>query len=254
MEEVKIMKIKKQKTVISVLVVIIILGTLPIQNGAMIQETTNEKTQQIQIKIFNTYDQTIRTQTIDFNEFISLFEPLQNENLQQNQEYTQLLLNRLNDNGLLTVHENEMFNYQLNVETISATLNNPISNGLFFDLLNVFNGFGFAMKGEKTRSFLNLPVARFPFLNNNITALFTGYNSFEGNGFIFTLGTNGFRYLYNYNKNQYEFPHFPPIKGWFIGYTGILLEATISDIFGDTYEGTYVIGIGMNVITLWSEK
>lgn len=246
------MKIKKQKTVISALFVIITLVALPIQNGAMIQQPTKE-IPQIQIKIFNTYDQTIRTQPIDFNKFISLFEPIQNENLQQ--PHNQLLLKRLTDHGLITVQEKEIINHQLNMKTMPGTsFNNPISKGLFFDLLNVFNGFGFAMKGEKTRSVLNLPVARFPFLNNNITALFTGFNSFEGNGFIFTLGTNGFRYLYDYDKGQYEFPHFPHINGWFIGYTGILLEATVSEIFGDTYEGTYVIGIGMNVITLWNEN
>lgn len=245
------MKIKKQKTVISALFVIITLVALPIQNGAMIQQQTNQ-TPQLQIKIFNTYDQTIRTQTIDFNEFISLFEPIQNKDLQQ--PYNQLLLNRLQEKGLITVQEKEIINHQLNMQKISGTFNNPISTGIFFDLLNVFNGFGFAMKGEKTRSFLNLPVARFPFLNNNITALFTGFNSFEGNGFIFTLGTNGFRYLYDYDRDQYEFPHFPSIKGWFIGYTGILLEATVSEIFGENYEGTYIIGIGMNVVTIWSEK
>jgi hypothetical protein len=245
------MKIKKQKTVISALFVIITLVALPIQNGAMIQQQTNQ-TPQIQIKIFNTYDQTIRTKTIDFNEFISLFEPIQNKDLQQ--PYNQLLLNRLQEKGLITVQEQEIINHQLNMQTISGTLNNPITTGIFFDLLNVFNGFGFAMKGEKTRSFLDLPVARFPFLNNNITALFTGFNSFEGNGFIFTLGTNGFRYLYDYDRDQYEFPHFPPINGWFIGYTGILLEATVSEIFGENYEGTYIIGIGMNVITLWNEN
>ncbi|MBS3778485.1 MAG: hypothetical protein KGY50_04245, partial [Candidatus Thermoplasmatota archaeon] len=64
----------------------------------------------------------------------------------------------------------------------------------------------------------------------------------------------GFRYIYDYNRDEYQFPYFSPVNGWFIGYTGILLEAEVSDEFGETYEGTYIIGIGMNVITLWNEN
>jgi hypothetical protein len=147
-----------------------------------------------------------------------------------------------------------MIQHQLNLALLPVSLNNPNPEGLFFDLLNIFNGFGFGIKGEQTKSILDLPIARFPFLNTNITALFTGFSSFEGNGFIFTLGTNGFRYLYNYDRNDYEFPYFAPVNGWFIGYTGILLEANVSDLFGETYEGTYIIGIGMDVMTMWNEN
>ena len=246
----KSMKVKKQKIVVITLFVIITLLALPMHNVAMTQPDT--QSEQIQVRIYTIADQTMRTQEVELDEFLSFFEPLEIDEKTNSQLAFQQRLNQLLENNIINVQEKKF------VQQVTSSLGSKIksdvdSEGLFFDLLNVFNGFGFAMKGEKTRSFLDLPVARFPFLNTNITALFSGFNSFDGNGFIFTLGTNGFRYLYDYDRDTYDFPYFGSIKGWFIGYTGIILEATISDALGETYEGTYIIGIGMNVITLWND-
>ena len=137
---------------------------------------------------------------------------------------------------------------------INTAIKSPHTQGALFDVINLFNGIFFALKGEKTASFLDLPVLKFPFFNENITALFSGFSKYEGNGFIFTLGTLGFQYAYDYDTVAYEFPHFPPIKGSIIGFTGVLLEADVQDTFGEQYEGFYSIGIGMNIFTLWNKQ
>ena len=124
--------------------------------------------------------------------------------------------------------------------------------GALFDVVNLFNGLFFALKGEKTASFLDLPVYQFPFFNDNITALFSGFSKYSGNGFIFTLGTLGFQYEYEYDPDAYDFPYFPQVSGSIIGFTGVLLEAEVGDSFGPQYEGFYSIGIGMNIFTLWN--
>jgi len=242
---------RKEKTVIISFFVILCLIAIPIQNMATISEPVTS-TKQVSVTIYNVHDQTSRVQTMDFDLFMSFFEPIDADSEQQLHDQLQLKWSELQDGDLFTSKEKDLIS-EMTTKSISNTRANVLSKGLFFDLLNVFNGFGFAIKGEKTRSFLDLPVARFPFLNTNITALFSGFNSFEGDGFIFTLGTNGFRYIYNYDKDVYDFPYFSSINGFFIGYTGVILEATVSDIFGETYAGTYIIGIGMNVITLWND-
>lgn len=244
------MKIKKQKIVFITLFVIIALLALPMHNVAMKEPETQSK--QIQVRIYNLTDRTMRTQDVNLDEFISFFEPVKFDENSDPQWVFQQRINQMVDNNIFNNQEKK-FIQQITTSPLSDKHFNLNSEGLFFDLLNVFNGFGFAMKGEKTRSFLDLTVAQFPFLNTNITALFSLFNSFDGNGFIFTLGTNGFRYIYNYDRNTYDFPYFGPVSGWFIGYTGIILEATVSDVIGEKYGGTYVIGIGMNVITLWND-
>ena len=213
----------------------------------------NQK-EMLNVTIYNFEDESVRNQQIELEKFMSIFDPI--ENNQQLDFFTimQSKIDILHENGLISDEELEFLEIELRSYSIQQSLPGIASKGLFFDLLNIFNGFGFAIKGEKTRSFLRLPVASFPFINSNITALFTGFNAFDGDGFIFTLGTNGFRYIYKYDRDLYDFPYFSSVKGWFIGYTGILLETSVSDAFGEEYEGTYIIGIGMNVLTLWSDK
>lgn len=213
---------------------------------------SKEKEEMVEISIYNYETDAIRTQNIEFDKFITIFEPMNAEEMNSYQNAMQLKIQQIIDLGLMTETEREYLNQQIQSLSLYNSISDVQPTGLFFDLLNIFNGFGFALKGEKTRSFLDLPIMKFPFLNTNITALFSGFNAFEGNGFIFTLGTNGFRYIYDYDRDEYMFPYFSPVKGWFIGYTGFLLEASVSDIFGEEYEGTYIVGIGMNVMTLWN--
>jgi len=121
-----------------------------------------------------------------------------------------------------------------------------------FGLFNFFNGVFFGLKGERPVNNLDLPVYKFPFFNSNITALFSIYSKFIGRGCIFTLGTLGFKYIYEFDMDKYEFPHFPEISGSIIGFTGIFLKMNIGDTIGEEYEGTYFIGIGMNIASAWN--
>jgi len=123
----------------------------------------------------------------------------------------------------------------------------------FFDVFNIFNGVFFGLKGERTFDNLDLPVYKFPFFNSNITALFSIYSKFIGSGCIFTLGTLGFKYIYEFDMDKYEFPHFSEISGSIIGFTGIFLKMDIGDAIGEEYEGTYFIGIGMNIASIWNK-
>ena len=121
-----------------------------------------------------------------------------------------------------------------------------------FDLFNFFNGVFFGLKGERTFNSLDLPVYKFPFFNSNITALFSIFSKFIGRGCILTLGTLGFKYIYEFDMDKYEFPHFPEISGSIIGFTGIFLKLSIDESIEEEYEGTYFIGIGMNIASAWN--
>ena len=123
-----------------------------------------------------------------------------------------------------------------------------------YDLVNVFSGVSFMVKGERTFASLDFPVGTFPFINSNITALFSILSSFDGDGFIFTLGTLGFKYLYDYKRDAYPFPYFPGIKGSVIGFSGVFIKMVISEDFDEEYRGTFFIGMGMNFGALWSNK
>ena len=242
---------KKGKIGLGAIAIIIMILFSSFQSLAI---PTQTQTDTIKVTIYNFEDDSVRNQQIELHKFMSIFDPIENNQELDFFTIMQSKINTLYENGLITDSECSYLEQELLRYKIQKSLPGITSKGLFFDLLNIFNGFGFAIKGEKTRSFLRLPIATFPFLNSNITALFTGFNAFDGDGFIFTLGTNGFRYIYKYDRDQYDFPYFSSIKGWFIGYTGILLEASVSDALGEEYEGTYIIGIGMNVLTLWSDK
>ena len=52
--------------------------------------------------------------------------------------------------------------------------------------------------------------------------------------------------------DNYDFPHFSEISGSVIGFTGIFLKMIISDNLGEEFEGSYFIGIGMNIATMWN--
>ncbi len=123
-----------------------------------------------------------------------------------------------------------------------------------YDLINVFSGVSFMVKGERTFNSLDFPVGKFPFINSNITALFSILSSFDGDGFIFTLGTFGLKYLYDYNVDVYDFPYFPGIKGSVIGFSGVFIKMEIGEDFDEEYRGTYFIGMGMNFGALWNNK
>ncbi|MBN2602930.1 MAG: hypothetical protein JXA91_02215 [Candidatus Thermoplasmatota archaeon] len=146
-------------------------------------------------------------------------------------------------------HINRLLNKIPNFENGQRFL--PRSRALF-DLFNFFNGVLVGLKGQKDNSFLDLPVYQFPFINSTITALFSVFGQYSGEGFIFTLGTLGFKYIYDFNMTKYGFPPFPNIKGSLIGFTGVILEAEVGDQLGEQYEGSYVIAAGMSILTVWN--
>jgi len=122
----------------------------------------------------------------------------------------------------------------------------------FFDVFNLFSGVFFGLKGTKDYTFLELNIYEFPFFNSTILAQFSVLSKFTGSGCIFTLGTLGFRYIYEFDQAKYEFPHLPDIGGSVIGFTGVLLEFEVGDALGEEYEGSYVVGIGMNIASIWN--
>jgi len=162
-------------------------------------------------------------------------------------------LNVLNDIGIISYETaNNLANkFKIQQKFLNRDRLLPDINPLF-GLFNFFNGVFFGLKGERTFNNLDLPVYKFPFFNSNITALFSIYSKFIGRGCIFTLGTLGFKYIYEFDMDKYEFPHFPEISGSVIGFTGIFLKMNIGDTIGEEYEGTYFIGIGMNIASAWN--
>ena len=87
----------------------------------------------------------------------------------------------------------------------------------------------------------------FPILNTNITALFSGYSTFQGNGFMFSIGFLGFQNVFKYSLTK---PHFPEISGGLLGFVGILI---ISKGIRTEGSNSKILGIGMDVLTFWNE-
>ncbi len=128
------------------------------------------------------------------------------------------------------------------------------SQPILFDTMNLFNGIFFGLKGNMQNTLLYLPVFQFPFFDDNITALFIGYTKTVGAGSVFTLGTLGFKYIYDFDKDAYDFPHFSSLTGNLIGFTGILIEVSVGDLLPAEYQGTYLIGVGMSIFTMWNKE
>jgi len=214
---------------------------------------SNQKEEMITITATDMISNTQSQYTISKEMFLELFYPTEKpKTTEELAIFYQQKLNILHENGMLSPETKAILTEYLDtlIQTNRAYLPQP--KGPLFDVVNLFNGIFFALKGEKTASFLDLPVLQFPFFNDNITALFSGFSRYTGNGFIFTLGTVGFQYTYGYDTDAYEFPYFPPIRGTIIGFTGVILETEVGDTFGEQYEGSYSIGIGMNIFTVWN--
>ena len=126
--------------------------------------------------------------------------------------------------------------------------------GPIFDLFNLFNGVFFAIKGTKDKTIFEQNLYTLPFINSNITAQFSLLSKFTGNGFIFTLGTFGSKYLYDFNNTKYDFPYFPKIGGVIIFFTGVLLELEIGENVDEQYRGSYLIGFGTNMLSIWNNQ
>lgn len=120
-------------------------------------------------------------------------------------------------------------------------------------VLNIFSGTFFGIKGEKVSSFFELSVVDLPFFNGNITAGLVAFGKFIGSGSIFSLGFLGLRYIYDYDDTEYDFPYFPVITGYIVGFSGILIHIYVDGANVPEYmHGDYIFGAGMSVFTYWT--
>ena len=162
--------------------------------------------------------------------------------------------NILNNIGIVNSetidHLSDYFEYQEN-QRYNNLIYRPTP---IFDVFNFFNGVFFGIKGEKTYTFGEMNMYRFPFFDSNATAQFSFLSRFSGNGCIFTIGVLGFKYLYDFNTTKYAFPHFPNVSGSAIGFTGVLLEIDVEESIGEEFEGHYILGFGMTVISNWNRQ
>jgi hypothetical protein len=97
-------------------------------------------------------------------------------------------------------------------------------------------------------------VFQLPFFDDNITGLFLGFGRPTGSGSVFTLGTFGLKYYYDFDRDQYDFPHFPIVNGLLLGFTGIIIQVTVGELLPEQIQGTYTIGVGMSVFTMWTTE
>jgi hypothetical protein len=242
---------KKIIVAVNAIVLVILLSSITVISSPISKSKTEEM---ITVTVTDMLSDTRSEHAISKEVFFELFQPMEkpisNEELS---DFYQHELGVLTDNGMISSETNTRIMHNLYCME-KDTLYSQKPTGALFDVVNVFNGLFFALKGEKVNSFFDMPVFQFPFFKDNITALFSGFSKYAGNGFIFTLGTLGFQYSYDYNPDVYEFPYFAEVSGSIIGFTGVLLETEVGDTFGEQYEGFYSIGIGMNIFTLWNTQ
>jgi hypothetical protein len=215
---------------------------------------TPEDNNTINIRILDTVKGQVSEHQVTFDTmktFVSLIENQQSDKSFVNSISNQLGI--LENIGLVesstTNHIDRLLNKITKFENLQTSM--PRSRKIF-DLFNFFNGVLVGLKGQKDNSFIDLPVIDFPFINSTITALFSVYGQYSGQGFIFTLGTLGFQYLYDFDTDKYGFPPFPNIGGSLIGFSGVILEAEVGDQLGEEYEGSYIIIAGMTILTIWN--
>lgn len=221
---------------------------------AVTSDIQNEKEKTIKINVFDTTTEDLTKHYVSEEEAKEIIALIEGEISQESfAREINGKLEVLNNIGIISPETRNYLANSIDEQQKRIYKNHLISeNGLFFDVLNVFNGIFFGLKGEKEYTLLELNIYQFPFFNTNITAQFSFLSKFAGSGCVYTLGTLGFKYIYDFNLIQYEFPHFSNITGSVIGFTGILLELDVGDTIGEKYEGTYIIGIGMDIATIWS--
>ena len=237
---------------LGIVFIFVFASFVPAVNSSIQKQKENEKT--ISIKIFDSGSSRLNEYYVCEGDARRIIALIEKEISQESfTEQIEEKLNVLNDIGIISSETaNNLankFNKQQKLLDKDCLL--PGITPLF-NLFNLFNGLFFGLKGERTFNSLDLPVYKFPFFNSNITALFSIYSKFIGRGCIFTLGTLGFKYIYEFDMDKYEFPHFPEISGSIIGFTGIFLKLSIDESIEEEYEGTYFIGIGMNIASAWN--
>jgi hypothetical protein len=221
-------------------------------------EHINEKTSSIgSVTVYNTISGEMKKKAIDVNDFDKLMQILNDP--MHKQTYNNQLQEKLEtlvSMGLISDKTADDAYYCFINQNLPCNINSkPMSSKpIFFDAMNLFNGIFFGVKGKMQNTLMYLPVFQFPFFDDNITALFIGYTKMMGAGSVFTLGTLGFKYIYDFDQTSYEFPYFSPVTGNLIGFTGILIEVNIGGLLPEQFQGSYIIGVGMSIFTLWNKE
>ena len=216
---------------------------------SQIFENSVDKTNElIKIVILDTRDNKIIDKYITSDVYNKIFEEYNPENkLFSLDDYVNNNLNILVDTNIISLEKSKELRNDLNILNKGV---NGIRNilPLKFDAFNIFNGILFKLEGKKISSIFDMNILDYPILNTNITALFSGLSSFEGSGFIFSIGFFGIQ-----NIIEYSFigqPHFPEIKGSIMGFTGILIVSR--GIIGSGSGDLNILGIGMDILTHWN--
>ena len=240
------MKIINCKAMSYAIVLTLIISTTIISVSS--EENNLSNNEMVKIIILDTKENKISEKFIKTNIYNTIFEDYNPENsVLSSTEYITNKLNLLSESNIISQEKSNELRNNLN---ILSRKDNNIRNilPLNHDVLNIFNGILFKIKGEKISSIFDMNVFNLPLLNTNITALFSGYSEFQGTGFIFSIGFLGFQNIFKYSIiNQ---PHFSEINGVIIGFTGVLI---ISEGIQTENNEANILGIGMDILTYWNE-
>lgn len=232
------MKKINYKIISYALTIILIISTTIISVASEKNEIENDK---IKIILIDTIDNKITEKFVTKDIYNNIF----NDNVCSSSEYIKNKLFSLNEMNIIS---NEKF-INLNNQIFKQEYKNKLNFiPLNYDVLNIFNGILFRLEGEKITSIFDMNVFNLPLLNTNITALFSGYSEFQGNGFIFSIGFLGIQNIFKYSLvNQ---PHLSEINGAIVGFTGLLI---ISKGIQTENNDDKILGIGMDILTYWNE-
>jgi hypothetical protein len=218
--------------------IILIISTTVISVASEKNEIENDK---IRIILIDTIENKITEKFVTKDIYNNIF----NDDAFLSKEYIKNKIFSLNEMNIIS---NEKF-INLYNQLFKQEYKNKLSvMPLNYDVLNIFNGILFRLEGEKITSIFDMNVFNLPILNTNISALFSGYSEFQGNGFIFSIGFLGIQNIFKYSIiNQ---PHFSEINGAIVGFTGLLI---ISKGIQTENNDDKILGIGMDILTYWNE-
>lgn len=200
----------------------------------------------IKIVVLDSMENKISERYISYDIYNKIFEENNFPNDLSIFEYIDNKLNTLVEYNIISLEKSNELQNDLKLSFNDDGIHHSILP-FNYDALNIFNGIFFKLEGEKLSSFFDLNVFNFPILNTNITALFSGYSTFQGTGFMFSIGFLGFQNVFKFSLTQ---PHFPEISGGILGFVGILI---ISKGIQTESSNSKILGIGMDVLTFWNE-
>ena len=237
-----------KRTIVIAVAFLLLFTSITISTSSInTKEIENEKT--IKINIINMVDNQISQHDITIEDYNILFEkPIQINTPTAFTANVKEKINLLESLQLISNEQSRMLQNRFD-SLENKYSDNQIDLGVFgFDAINLFNGILFNMKGEKLTSILDLYVLNLPILKSNISALFSAFSEFQGNGFVISIGALGYQSIVSFSMQQD--PRFALIHGSIIGFTGILI---ISEKDTSEPNTVSILGIGLNVLTYWNK-